>query len=130
MKRDYDECNPFVLGHTANIFVHGGVRGDGSERLNRYTTHVLLKILESIDYVVRLGLGPVEGRAARLSCAVDDEHGGGPTCEFNEVEDVYANRGFLGGVGGFEEVNDGGDVSRGVDADQNSKFCLRFGSLY
>lgn len=129
MKRYDNECHSFVLGHTANIFVHGGVRRDGSEGLNRYTSHVLLEILKSVDYMVGLGLGPVQGRTARLSCAVDNKHGGGPARELDEVEDVYTNRGFLGGVRGFKEVNNCRDVSRGVDADQNSKFCIGFGSL-
>ena len=81
---------------------------------------MLLEVLEGIDDVFGLGLGSVQGWSSRFPGVVDDEHGGGPARELDKVEDVYADWGFLGGMGGFEEVDDRRDISRGVYAHEDS----------
>jgi hypothetical protein len=56
-----------------HVFMHGGIRGNGSQGLHRNTI-LLFIILECIDDVIRLSLGVVEGGAARFSCVMDYKH--------------------------------------------------------
>lgn len=104
--------------------MHCRVWGNGREGLDGDVARVLLVILEGVDDVVRLGLGSVQRRAARPPGVVDDEHCRGPPRQLDQVEHVDAHRQLLGRIEGFEEGDDGGNVSRGVDAHQNMKLSL------
>nr|GMD99963.1 hypothetical protein TorRG33x02_243520 [Ipomoea batatas] len=130
VKRNDHNRYALILREAANVFVHGGVGGhDGVGLDGDAAVGVLLEVLEGVDDVVGLRLCAVERLTVGISVVVDDEHGGGAAGELNEVADVDTDWGSLGGVRSFEEINDGWDISWGVNAHRDSEFAVGFCSL-
>lgn len=133
VKWENNQRDMLVLSEVADVFMHGGVRGHGGEGLDRDAAGVLLVVLERSDDVLGLSLAAVRGAKVAAvfggAVVVDDEHGGGTTCELDEVESVDEDGRALGWVGGFEQAYDHGDVARVVEARHHAELGVGLGSL-
>lgn len=85
---------------------------------------MLLEELERVDDV--LGVVVLERVVFFVGFLVVDKERCGEALEFDEVEEVDEDGAVTGGVGDFEEVDDGGDVGFLVDAGEDSKLRVGF----
>lgn len=121
MERDDDHAGPLLECKGADVVVHAGARGHGSDGgHDDLAVVVLLEELQGIDDVVR-EVG-VEGASAAR--AVRYEEWGGAASERDEVDDVAADGALGGGVGDVEEADEGWSVLLAMDAGEQAELCV------
>lgn len=108
----------------ADLVVHGVVRGDGGEGVEKhFAQHVLLELLEGVNDDMGVN-GFVLALGAHVGAVVVDEKRGGKPHELNEMHGVEPN-----GVGEcrirhLHQVHDGCSALLAMDACHHSKLLI------
>lgn len=123
VERYDDEGGAEVLGDGGDVLVHCRVWGDGGEGADGDAGGVFFVGLECAGD----GGG---GGGVVVGCGGGcDEDGGRAGGELDEVEGDGGDGLALGGVGGVEEGEDGRDVARGMEAEDEAELGVRTAGL-
>jgi hypothetical protein len=117
-----DHGHPLILCHVANVLMHGRQRRDCRCGPDNNSAQLVVG-MECPSYSVLpvAAANAIEERKAIPPSTLDHDNGRRSFSELHEMHDEELHKGLVGAPGGLDEANEGGYVSRAMDAGENAE---------